>query len=95
MSKDIIYSVKNLTKKFPGVVALNNISMDIERGEILAIVGENGAGKSTLMNMLFGVYPPTSGELIFEGRNMLPFDTEKAQKSGIAMIHQNCLCRMR
>ncbi len=88
MSKDIIYSVKNLTKKFPGVVALNNISMDIERGEILAIVGENGAGKSTLMNMLFGVYPPTSGELIFEGRNMLPFDTEKAQKSGIAMIHQ-------
>lgn len=88
MSKDIIYSIKNITKKFPGVIALNQISLDIQRGEILAVVGENGAGKSTLMNLLFGVYPPTEGELIFEGEALLPFDTVKAQKKGIAMIHQ-------
>ncbi len=62
--------------------------MEIEKGEILAIVGENGAGKSTLMNVLFGVYPPTKGELVFEGENMLPFDPLKAQEKGIAMIHQ-------
>lgn len=88
MNKDIIYSVKNITKKFPGVVALNDISIDIEKGEILAVVGENGAGKSTLMNILFGVYPPTSGELVFEGKSLAPFDTVKAQKCGISMIHQ-------
>ncbi len=88
MGTDIIYSVKNVTKKFPGVVALNDISIDIKKGEILAVVGENGAGKSTLMNILFGVYAPTSGELIFEGENLLPFDTVKAQKRGISMIHQ-------
>ena len=88
MGTDIIYSVKNVTKKFPGVVALNDISIDIKKGEILAVVGENGAGKSTLMNILFGVYAPTSGELIFEGESLLPFDTVKAQKRGISMIHQ-------
>jgi ABC-type sugar transport system ATPase subunit len=88
MEKEIIYSIKNITKKFPGVTALDNVSIDIEKGEILAVVGENGAGKSTLMNMLFGVYPPTSGDLIFEGQSLLPFDTVKAQNKGIAMIHQ-------
>lgn len=88
MNKDIIYSIRHITKKFPGVVALNDVSIDIERGEILAVVGENGAGKSTLMNMLFGVYAPTSGDLVFEGKSLLPFDTVQAQKHGIAMIHQ-------
>lgn len=67
---------------------MKDVSMEIEKGEILAIVGENGAGKSTLMNVLFGVYPPTKGELVFEGENMLPFDPLKAQEKGIAMIHQ-------
>lgn len=88
MNKEIIYSIRHITKKFPGVVALNDISMDIEKGEILAVVGENGAGKSTLMNILFGVYAPTSGDLVFEGQSILPFDTVQAQKHGIAMIHQ-------
>lgn len=88
MKREIIYSVKNITKQFPGVTALKDVSMEIEKGEILAIVGENGAGKSTLMNVLFGVYPPTKGELVFEGENMLPFDPLKAQEKGIAMIHQ-------
>lgn len=88
MAEEIIYSIKNITKKFPGVTALDQVSIDIVKGEILAVVGENGAGKSTLMNMLFGVYPPTSGELIFEGQSLLPFDTVKAQQKGIAMIHQ-------
>lgn len=80
MEKNIIYSVKNVTKKFPGVVALKDISIDIVKGEILAVVGENGAGKSTLMNILFGVYAPTEGDLVFEGESLLPCDTVKAQK---------------
>lgn len=88
MKEEIIYSVKNITKQFPGVTALNNVSMEIKKGEILAVIGENGAGKSTLMNVLFGVYPPTKGELIFEGEHILPFDPLKAQEKGIAMIHQ-------
>lgn len=88
MDETIIYSIKNITKKFPGVIALQDVSIDIAQGEILAVVGENGAGKSTLMNMLYGVYPPTSGDLLFEGKSLLPLDTLKAQKVGISMIHQ-------
>ncbi len=88
MNNDVIYSIKNITKKFPGVVALNDVSMDIKRGEILAVVGENGAGKSTLMNILSGAYPQTSGELYFEGEKLEHFNSVMAQKTGIAMIHQ-------
>ena len=84
----IIYSIRNVTKKFPGVVALNNICLDIPQGKIMAIVGENGAGKSTLMNILFGVYEPTEGTLIFNDREQTGMNTKRAQDLGIAMIHQ-------
>jgi len=73
---------------FPGVVALKNVSFDIKKGEIHAIVGENGAGKSTLMNILSGVYHPDEGHIEFEG-NIVKFrDPRDAQGVGIAMIHQ-------
>jgi ABC-type sugar transport system ATPase subunit len=88
MDKNTIYSIKNITKQFAGVIALNNICFDIQRGEILSLVGENGAGKSTLMNILFGVYPMTSGELYFENEKLAAFDSRIAQKKGISMIHQ-------
>lgn len=88
MNENIIYSIKNVTKEFPGVVALNDISMDVMEGEILAIVGENGAGKSTLMNILSGVYHPTRGTLSFDGRDVLEMTPLEIQNSGIAMIHQ-------
>lgn len=85
---DIIYDIEHVTKKFPGVVALNDISLQVRRGEILAIVGENGAGKSTLMNILSGVYEKTEGKLVFDGTPMENMNPLKAKALGIAMVHQ-------
>ncbi len=65
--KDII-EFKNIVKKFPGVVALNNVSFSIRKGEIHAITGENGAGKSTLMNILSGTHQQDEGEVIWHGK---------------------------
>ena len=88
MSEEIICKIVNVTKAFPGVVALNNVSFDIKKGEIHAIIGENGAGKSTLMNILSGVYHPDEGHIEFEG-NVVKFrDPRHAQHTGLAMIHQ-------
>lgn len=86
--ENVIYSIQNVTKEFPGVKALKDISIDVRRGEILAVVGENGAGKSTLMNILNGAYAPTSGKIVFEGQELTSLTPIKAQKLGIAMIHQ-------
>ena len=80
--------VKNISKEFPGVKALNNVSFDILPGEIHAIVGENGAGKSTLMNILSGVYPPDGGHIEFDGEERNYSSTKEAQESGVSMIHQ-------
>jgi ABC-type sugar transport system ATPase subunit len=88
MSRDIICKVNNVTKYFPGVVALKNVSFDIARGEVHAVVGENGAGKSTLMNILSGVYPADEGSVEFEGKTVLFSQPKEAQDAGIAMIHQ-------
>lgn len=88
MSDKVIYSIDHVTKRFPGVVALNDICMDIREGEILAVVGENGAGKSTLMNILSGAYEPSEGNLVFDGQKLQNLNPIAAQQMGIAMIHQ-------
>lgn len=88
MSEQIVYQIEHITKKFPGVVALNDINLQVRRGEIMAIVGENGAGKSTLMNILSGSYEPTQGKLVFDGESMQQMNPIYAQEKGIAMIHQ-------
>ena len=80
--------MRNITKNFPGVIALNNVSMSLTSGEIHAIVGENGAGKSTLMKVLNGVYTPTSGAIFLDGREVKPQGTRDAQKLGINIIFQ-------
>lgn len=85
---ETILEVKNIRKEFPGVVALNNVSFKIKRGEVHALVGENGAGKSTLMKLLSGVYTPTSGEIIYEGKKVEFNDPKDAQAKGISIIHQ-------
>lgn len=83
-----ILEIKNITKEFPGVKALDDVSFSIMPGEVHAIVGENGAGKSTLMNILSGVFQPTSGEVKLEG-NVVNFQEPKdAQNHGISIIHQ-------
>jgi len=88
MDRNIIFSIEKISKFFPGVKALEQVSFDIRKGEVHAIVGENGAGKSTLMNILSGVYEPSSGALIYEEREVQLKSARFAQDIGIAMIHQ-------
>lgn len=88
MEREVICKIENITKEFPGTIALNQVSFEIGRGEIHAIVGENGAGKSTLMNILSGVYHPEKGRVIFDGSECHFDSTNDARQAGIAMIHQ-------
>ncbi len=86
----ILLEMKNITKTFPGVKALDNVNLQVEQGEIHALVGENGAGKSTLMNVLSGVYPFGSyeGDIIYDG-NVCQFNQIKdSEAKGIVIIHQ-------
>ena len=83
-----LISIEHVTKRFPGVVALNDISIDIERGELHAIVGENGAGKSTLMKTVAGVIPDFEGRLLLRGQPVRFAGTRDAEKAGVSIIHQ-------
>ena len=66
---DNILELKHITKLYPGVVALNDVSLEVRRGEILALVGENGAGKSTLIKTCSGAITPTQGEIVINGKS--------------------------
>src|ERR1700730_16251841 len=81
-------SILNVTKRFPGVVALDDVSFDILPGELHAIVGENGAGKSTLMKILSGVIPDFEGQLLLRSQPVRFEDTRAAEEAGISIIHQ-------
>lgn len=83
-----IVQMKNIVKKFPGVIALKDVNLDVLPGEVIGLVGENGAGKSTLMNCLIGVHSPTSGEIWFDGKKQGQYSTIDALSMGISMIHQ-------
>ena len=86
---DVVLEAKGITKKFPGVLANDNINFDLRKGEIHALLGENGAGKSTLMNILYGLYHPDSGEVIVEGNQMQLNSSRDAIHHGIGMVHQH------
>ncbi|MGQ9623582.1 MAG: sugar ABC transporter ATP-binding protein [Candidatus Caldatribacteriaceae bacterium] len=79
---------ENLTKRFPGVVALDGVTFSVRRGEVHALVGENGAGKSTLIKIVTGVYQKTSGEVFFEGKPVNFLNPYEALRHGIAAIYQ-------
>jgi ABC-type sugar transport system ATPase subunit len=79
---------KSITKRFPGVLALDDVSFEIERGACHALIGENGAGKSTLGKILSGVYVADSGEILLDGQTILAPNPLAARKLGIAMVHQ-------
>ena len=85
-----ILEMKDVTKKFPGVLALNKVTLQLKKGEILGICGENGAGKSTLMKILSGTYPygTYEGEILYDGVPVKLTDVSAAQKLGIEMIYQ-------
>ena len=87
---EVILEMRNITKIFPGVKALDNVNFSVTQGEIHALVGENGAGKSTLMNVLSGVYPygSYSGEIYFQGKECQFRDITESEKVGLVIIHQ-------
>ncbi|MBE5918300.1 MAG: ATP-binding cassette domain-containing protein [Pseudobutyrivibrio ruminis] len=87
---NILLEMKNITKEFPGVKALDNVNLKVEQGEIHALVGENGAGKSTLMNVLSGIYPYGSytGDIVYNGEVCQFQKIKDSEEKGIVIIHQ-------
>ncbi len=87
---NVLLEMKNITKTFPGVKALDNVNLQVEEGEIHALVGENGAGKSTLMNVLSGIYPfgTYEGDIIYNGKVCEFHNIKDSEKKGIVIIHQ-------
>ncbi|WP_027340786.1 ABC transporter ATP-binding protein [Halonatronum saccharophilum] len=84
-----ILQMKNITKRFPGVLANDRVNLDLEAGEIHALIGENGAGKSTLMSILFGIYKQNEGEIYYKGQKLDINNPNDAIDAGIGMVHQH------
>jgi ABC-type sugar transport system, ATPase component len=87
-TQEVILQVENVSKGFPGVKALDNVSFDLRKGEVHALVGENGAGKSTLMKIISGVYQPDQGTIRYKGKEVVFSDVTQASKAGIGIIYQ-------
>ena len=83
-----VLEVKNVTKTYPGVVALDNVSFDVEKGEILALIGENGAGKSTVIKTIAGAITPDSGTIIIDGKAYENLNPSMAKEAGIGVVYQ-------
>src|SRR5258708_10610645 len=84
-----ILQVEGITKRFPGILANDNVSLSLQRGEILALLGENGAGKSTLMNIIYGLYHADEGTVLIKGKQVHFSSPREAIQSGIGMVHQH------
>jgi general nucleoside transport system ATP-binding protein len=84
-----ILEMRHVTKRFPGVVANDDVSFDLRRGEVHALLGENGAGKSTLMNILYGLYSPDEGEIVIKGEPVRLTSPRDAIDHGVGMVHQH------
>jgi branched-chain amino acid transport system ATP-binding protein len=84
-----ILELANLTKRFGGLLAVDNVSLHIKRGEIFALIGPNGAGKTTLFNNVTGLFQPTSGQVVFDGRNITGSKPHEVARAGIARTFQN------
>jgi len=88
MNNNVLCNITNITKTFPGVLAIDNVDFDVKAGEIHALVGENGAGKSTLIKILGGVFKPDKGEIVFDGKKIVLSSTHESQQCGISVIYQ-------
>lgn len=84
-----LLTVDHLTKRFEGLLAVDNVSIRVEAGEIVSVIGPNGAGKTTFFNMLTGVYPITEGEIVFDGKNIHNLSPQEIVMTGIARTFQN------
>ena len=89
--KGVILELEEISKQFPGVHALDNVSFKVRAGTVHGIIGENGAGKSTLMKILIGIQPQTSGRVLFEGQEVSFKNPAEALRSGLAMVHQELM----
>ena len=89
MADEVVLELKGITKRFPGVVANDNVDFDLKRGEVHALLGENGAGKSTLMNVLYGLYRHDEGEILLNGKRVDFSSAKDAIRAGIGMVHQH------
>ncbi len=86
---DFVIEMLGITKRFPGIIANDQVRLQVKKGEIHALLGENGAGKSTLMNVLFGLYQPEEGEIKLRGKTVRISDPRHANNLGIGMVHQH------
>ena len=87
--EEYIVEMRRVTKRFPGIVANDDVSIGIRKGEVYALLGENGAGKSTLMSMLFGMYVPDAGEIFVNGKEVHFYSPNDATEHNIGMVHQH------
>ncbi|NDJ61250.1 MAG: ABC transporter ATP-binding protein, partial [Chloroflexi bacterium] len=85
----VVLEVRGVTKRFPGVLAADHVSLKLHQGEVLGLLGENGAGKSTLMNLIYGLYTPDEGEILVNGQPTNIHDPNDAIDLGIGMVHQH------
>ena len=83
MGQEVLLQMKNISKEFPGVKALDNVSLTLKKGTVHALMGENGAGKSTLMKCLFGMYSKDSGTIELEGKEVSFKNSKEALESGV------------
>jgi len=88
MNNEYVMQLQNIRKEYPGVIALKNVSLEVKKGEILALIGENGAGKSTLIKTCSGAVIPTSGKIIINGKEFSSMTPQLASENGIAIIYQ-------
>ncbi len=88
MAHDVLLQMTDICKEFPGVKALDHVSLTVKSGTVHALMGENGAGKSTLMKCLFGMYNKDKGQIILEGKEVNFKNSKEALENGVAMVHQ-------
>lgn len=89
VGEKVVLETRGLTKRFPGVLANDHIDLKLHKGEVLGLLGENGAGKSTLMNMIYGLYSPSEGDILVNGQVVQIDDPNDAIRLGIGMVHQH------
>ena len=88
MEDNVLLQMTDITKTFPGVKALDHVSLTVKRGTVHALMGENGAGKSTLMKCLFGIYAKDGGHIYLDGKEINFKSSKEALENGVAMVHQ-------
>ena len=91
VNRDVIVRMEGISKRYPGVQALENVDFAVSRGEIRALIGENGAGKSTLIRLLTGAESPTAGRISVDGETMSHMTPARAERLGIGCVYQNLI----